>query len=269
MDLDVGQLAEVGDGIQDHIGLALLHPVNLMLHQTEPGAAVHKSRAEDRHVMLVRQLDEAVVLLAMLGQVLAHLADEGAAGIGLGLQLVGDLVDREVAVLQLLLVDVGIVDTVDVEAAQRIVVGHFQRLVVLVAKAFEEIHVDDGGASGDHAIDHVAADQFRIQVHAPARAGGPGDDQENGAILVGQHLVVDVGGARQIAAGEAHLAHAVDDRTGIEAGDVDMLDHGGQQLCLAVAVYGVSHSLISCNPRYRHLIRQSAYWGRATQGRAR
>jgi hypothetical protein len=40
-----------------------------------------------------------------------------------------------------------------------------------------------------------------------------------------QHLVVDVGGAREIAAGEAHLAHAIDDRARVEALDVDMLDN--------------------------------------------
>jgi hypothetical protein len=134
-----------------------------------------------------------------------------------------------------------------------------------VAQPLEEIHVDDGGTGGDHAIDHVAADQLGVQVHAPARAGAARDDQEDGAILVGQHLVVDVGGARQIAAGEAHLAHAVDDWTGIEAGDVDMFDHGGQQLCLAVAVdRRVSHSIISCIPGNRPWTR-----GFPAEGRAR
>src|SRR3712207_8575304 len=57
--------------------------------------------AEDRHVMLVGELDQAVVLLAIArGEPLAHLADEGARGIGARLQTVGDLADREVAILQ-------------------------------------------------------------------------------------------------------------------------------------------------------------------------
>ena len=57
-----------------------------------------------------------------VGQPLAHLVDELARGIGARLQRVGDLVDRVVAVLQLFLVDVGVVDAVDVEGAQVVVV---------------------------------------------------------------------------------------------------------------------------------------------------
>jgi hypothetical protein len=66
----------------------------------------------------------------------------------------------------------------------------------------------------------------------------PGDDEEDRAIPVGQHPVVDVGGAAEVAAGEAHLLHRVDDRPRVEAGDVDMLDHCGEQFRLAIVVAG-------------------------------
>ena len=142
--------------------------------------------------MLVGELDEAVVLLAIaLGEPFAHLADEGAGRIGLRLEAVGDLADRVVAVLQLLFVDIGIVDAVDVERAQRVIVRNFKRLIMLVAKRFEEIHVDDGGAGGDDRVDHVGAHQLGIKVHAAARRGRTGDDEDDRAVLVLEHLVVD------------------------------------------------------------------------------
>ncbi len=236
LDLDVGQFAEIGNCIEHHVGLAGLGTVNLMLDQAETGAAVHEGRAEDRHIMFISQLDQAVILLAMLGQIFAHLADEGAAAVGAGRQAVGDFVDGVVAILQRFFVDIGVVDAIDQQRAQRIVIRHFQGLIMFVAQAFEEIHVHDGGAGGDNAVDHVAAQQFGIEIHATASAGRAGDDQEDRAIGIGQHLVVDAGGAGEITRSEAHLGHALDDRAGIKAGDVDMLDNGRQQLGLALAV---------------------------------
>ena len=208
-----------------------------MLDQAEAGRAVDEGRAEDRHVMLVGELDEAVLLLGVaLAQPLAHLADERAARVGLRLQAVGDLADRVVAILQLLLVDIGVVDAVDVERAQRIIVRDFIGLVVLVAKRFEEIHVDDGGAGGDDRIDHVGAHQLGIEVHAAAGRGRAGDHQDHRAVLVLEHRVVDVGGAAEVAAGEAHLAHRVDDRARVELGDVDMLDRVDSSSALRVSL---------------------------------
>ena len=178
--------------------------------------------------MFIRQLDEAVVLLAVFDQILAHLADEGAAGIGLGLEAVGDFEDSVVAILQLLFIDIGVVDAVNEQRAQRVIIGHFQRLIMLVAKAFEEIHVDNAGAGGDDAVDHVVAQQFGVKVHAAAGAGRTGNHEEDGAIGVSQHLVVDAGGTGEITRGEAHVGHAVDDRARVEASDVDMFDNLGQ-----------------------------------------
>ena len=132
--------------------------------------------------MLVGELDEAVVLLAVVGQILAHLADEFAARIGARLERLGDLEDRVVDVLELLLVDVRVVDPVDQQRAQRVVVGHFERLIMLVAEPFEEIHVDDRRAGRDHAVDHVVAQQLGIQVHAAAGRGRAGDHQEDRAV---------------------------------------------------------------------------------------
>src|SRR3546814_3823833 len=83
------------------------------------------------------------------------------------------------------------------------------------------------------SVDHVGAQQLGIEIHASTRRGAARDDEEDRAILVGEHLVVDARRAREVAAGEAHLAHRVDDRARVEAGDVDMFDGRRQQLGLA------------------------------------
>src|SRR3546814_19729743 len=87
--------------------------------------------------MLIGELDEAVVLLAVFGEIAAHFADECARRIGLGLERVGDRADRAVAILKLLFVDIGIVDAVDIERTKNIIVRNFKRLIVFVSKAFE------------------------------------------------------------------------------------------------------------------------------------
>src|SRR3546814_9833563 len=71
-------LAEIGDRIERHVVTAALHRIDLMLHQPETGRAVGERGAEDRHVMLIGELDEAVFLLAVLHQPFAHFADERA-----------------------------------------------------------------------------------------------------------------------------------------------------------------------------------------------
>ena len=203
--------------------------------------------------MFVGKLDEAVVLLAVLDKVLAHLADERAARIGARFQRFGDLEDRVVDVLQLLFVNVRIVDPVDQQRAERVIVRHFQRLIMLVAKTFEEIHVDDRRTGRDDAVDHVGTQQLGIKVHAPAGAGRTRNDEKDRAIRILKHLVVDASRSRQVARGEAHLAHLVDDRPCVETGDVDMLDLRRQKLGLALGVdLGGSHFISpNSSPRRR------------------
>ena len=117
-------------------------------------------------------------------------------------------------------------------------------LVVLETQGLEEIHVDDRGASGDHAVDQAELQHVAVDVHAAAGAGGAGQRQPGRAALVFERHGQDVGGARGVAAGEAHLPHRVDDRPGVVLVDAHMLDGGREQLGLAVGVLNVSvHSL--------------------------
>src|SRR3546814_8886610 len=73
--------SEVRDGIECHVMAAALHRIDLMLDEAEARRAVGEGGAEDRHVMLIGELHEAVFLLAVLRQPLAHFADERARGI--------------------------------------------------------------------------------------------------------------------------------------------------------------------------------------------
>jgi hypothetical protein len=187
--------------------------------------------------MLVSELDQASFLLGVaLAQPLAHVLDELAAAVGTRLQAVGDLADREIGLLQFLFIDIGVVNPVDVERAKRIIVRDFIGLIVFVAKRFEEIHVDDRGSGGDDRVHHIVAHEVRIEVHAAARRGRAGNDEDDRAVLVLKHHVVDVRGSAKVARCEAHLPHRVDDRAGVETLDVDMLDGAGEKLRLAGVV---------------------------------
>jgi len=234
-DLHVGQLSEVGDRVDGHVRPPRLDPFRLVLHQPEAGRGVGKGGAEDRRVLFERGLDQRARLLGVpVREPAAHLADEGARRVGPGRKRVGDLFDRLVAGLQLLLVDVGVVDAVDVEGAQDAVVDIGRRLVVLEAKRLEEVHVDDGGACGDHDVGHAGRDHVAVDMHAAAGAGRAGEREPGRAGGILDRHRKDVGGAGGVARGEAHAAHGVDHRSRIVGGDVDVLDRLGQELGLGV-----------------------------------
>jgi hypothetical protein len=241
-DLDVGQLAEVGDRVQHHVGLALGHALLLVLDQAETGRGVDEGRAEDRRAFFIGGLDQRAGLLGVaFRQPLAHFPDELARGIAARLQAAGDLIDGVVAGLQFFFVDVGVVDAVDVVRAQDVVVHLAGGLIVLEAQGFEEVHVDDRGAGGDHGVDHAELHHVAVDVHAAAGRGRTGQDQPRRAGLVFQGHVEDVGRAGGVARGERHLAHGIDDRARVEAGDVDVLDGRGQELRLGVGTNRCVH----------------------------
>src|SRR3546814_16763513 len=110
-----------------------------MFDEPEARRRVDEGRAEDRHVMLIGELDEAVVILAVFGEIAANFADECARRIGLGLERVGDRADRAVAILKLLFVDLGIVDSDDKERTTNNVDSNSKPLIGLVTQACEVI----------------------------------------------------------------------------------------------------------------------------------
>ena len=242
--LDLGELEEVGHAVDADIGLAGLFAEPLVLADTEAGAAVAEGGAEDGHATLVAGLDEALFLHAMtVGEPFAYLVEELAAGVRTALEGVGDITGSLVASLQFLLVDEGIINTVDVELAE-LGVGDDVLLgadVVLVAEGLEEVHVDDAGASADDGVDHLVAHHVDVHLHATGGGGGTGDGEDVGAVLLGDHLAEDVGGAGGVAAGETHVTHGIDKLGAVVLLDVNVLDGFFQEVFLFHCIMSLLH----------------------------
>ncbi len=206
--------------------------------QAEAGRAVREGRAEDRHVLLIGSEHDGVASagcwrLAVLCEVGAHLADELTRAVGAGLERVGDLVGGLVAEAQLFLVDEGVVDAVDHQFAK---IGVFVAVLVLIAgdvvveaEGLEEVLIDDVGAGRDDGVDHVVAhevDDDLLQAGGDERAGEAEDDA---AVGVAEHHLVDGGGAGGVARAEGHRLHGVDQRDNVVLLDVDVLDGLGEE----------------------------------------
>ena len=233
--LDLGQLAEVGDGIQRHIGFASLGPLHLMLNEAKACRAIGKGRTEDRRIFLKCGLDEGVRLLGIARrQPLAHLIDEFAGRIGARLEALGNFENGVVAGLEFFFVNIGVVDAVNIVGAQLAIIHRALGLIVFEPQRFKEVHVDDRGAGGDHHIDHAKPDHVAIDMHAAARRGRARQGQPRGAVLVLDGHGEDVRRPGRVAAGKAHLAHGIDNGSGVIGRNVDMLDCIGQQFGLPI-----------------------------------
>lgn len=219
LDLDFRELPKILHRVDGEVRLGMLH---LVENEAEAGAAVREGRAEDRDVMLEGRLDEGLLLDAVPGQVAPHLPDEFPRGIGAGGKAVGDLLDRFVAGLKVILVDKGVVNPVDVQFPEDLVVRERRPLVVPETEGLEKIHIHDRRPRGDDGVDHAVLHHLDVDLHAAGGAGAPRDGQDDTAFLFGKHSVIDVGGARQITGGEGHPLHRLNDRRGVERGDVDV-----------------------------------------------
>ena len=127
--------------------------------------------------------------------------------------------------LQLFLINIGIVDPVNINAAQPAVVNERSSLVVLVSQGFKEVHIYDRGPCGYYAIDHIEPYHVHVNLHTASRAGTSGHCQPVGTILVFDHHLQDVGGTCRIPGRKGHVAHRVYDVERIDLCDVNVFDH--------------------------------------------
>ena len=148
------------------------------------------------------------------------------------LELVAQLRHRLVADAQLVLVDVGVVDAVDGLLAQPLVVDERRADVVAEAEAFEEVLVDDVRAGRDDGVDHVVLDHLQQHLLQAGADQRPGEAQDDAALGVVQHALVDLRGARRVACLERHLLHGVDERNRVEGVEAEVLDLLLQQVFL-------------------------------------
>jgi hypothetical protein len=140
------------------------------------------------------------------------------------LERVGDGADRVVADAELVLVDEGVVDAVDHQLAQGAVGGGGVADVVAEAQRLEEVLVHDVRAGGDDRVDGVRADELEDRALLAGADQAAREREDDGAVLVGDHLVGDLGGAGEVARLEGGLAHHLDERDDVHAGDVEVLD---------------------------------------------
>jgi len=139
-----------------------------------------------------------------------------------GGQAVGDRLDRFVAGLKVILVDKGVVDPVDVELPENLVVHKGRPLVVLETEGLEKIHIHNRRPRGDDGVDHIVLHHLHVDLHAAPGAGAPARVRMTPHFFFGKHPVIDVGGVGQIAGGEGHPLHSLDDRRRVERSDVNM-----------------------------------------------
>src|SRR6185437_5716112 len=231
LDLDLRQLVEVLAGINGAMRLALarMH----VRHDAEAERAVRERRAEDRHVLLVAGEHDRVWLAgcgraSVLLQVASHLADELARAVRSGLHRVDDLLGGLVADAELFLVDERVVDAVDHQLAE---IGIARAVLVLVAgdvvaeaEGLEEVLVDDVRSGRDDGIDHVVAYQVDDDLLQAGRDERAGEAEDDAALGVAEHHVIDVGRTRKIARAVGHRSHRVHQRHNVVLGDIDVLN---------------------------------------------
>ena len=199
-----------------------------MRHEAETGGAIAERRAEDGNVLLVGFEDDAVGRLALLFEIGAHFADDLARAVRLGFQVIDDLLHRVIAYPKLILVDQGVVNPVDHHFVQHAIVHTglevFIRDVVAEAETLEEILIDDVGAGGDDRINHPVPHHVGEDFLQPGAVERSGQTENDAAILVAEHPVVNLRGPVEIACAVSHVLHRIDHGDRIVLGDIDMLD---------------------------------------------
>ena len=232
LDLDVGEFAEVTDGIDGEMAFRV---AVLMKDQPKTGAGIGEGRAKHRHAVLVRRLHQRVRLAGLAGgKIGPHGLNELARRMRPGRETVGNFANDRVAGLKVFFVNVGVIDPIDEVASQIPVINIRRALEMTKPQGLEKIHVNDAGAGGDNSVNHVVFDQVGIDLHTSSRRCGAGQGQDDRTGLITKHGVVYFRRSRQIARGERHFRHAVDNRAGIDGRHVHVLDRRAQQFCLFV-----------------------------------
>jgi hypothetical protein len=135
-----------------------------------------------------------------------------------------------VAVLQLFFINVSIINAVDIIIAQVFIIDEWAALVMLEPQRLEEIHINYRRSGRNDRIDHVVFHKVGVKLHAAACGCRARQRQEDRAFFISEHHIVNFCGLGQVARGERHIGHLVDDRARVERGDVDMLHLLGKHL---------------------------------------
>src|SRR5436853_3615666 len=117
----------------------------------------------------------------------------------------GDPATGRIANPELIFIDVGVVNTIDGQPAQDFIVHEYVAFVMLESKGFEKILIDDDSAGGNDGVDHVIANEVDHDLFQTGGNEGPGEAENNGALIIAQHCIINLRGPAEIAGGKRHL----------------------------------------------------------------
>src|SRR5947207_203316 len=113
----------------------------------------------------------------------AHLPNELPGRMGSRRQSISNLATGRVTDSQLILVNIGIVYPVNGETTENIVAHEDIAFVVLEAERFEEILINNNGASRHNCIHHVVADEVDYYIFQASRKEGTGQAENDRTVF--------------------------------------------------------------------------------------
>ncbi|OPY10065.1 MAG: hypothetical protein A4E66_01648 [Syntrophus sp. PtaB.Bin001] len=167
----------------------------------------------------------------MGGKITPHLPDEFPGRIWSRGKAVGNFSYGAIADLQFLLIDIGIVDSVNVQTPQFLIVHMRTTLIVTESQGFEEIHVHNRRPGGYNDINHIVTNQVRIDLHAARCTRASRNREDYGTVGIGKHLIVYFRGHGKIPRRKRHAPHGLYDLHCIDCREINMF-HGSVQIIL-------------------------------------
>ena len=246
-ELDPGELEKVPPRVQRHRFAPLARGCGLVQHDAEPGGGVAEGGHEDWNPLPVRREHHGFRLGEAHIEEATHFGQDLAGRIRARRKPIEDAAHRPVADAQFPLIDIRVVDAVDGQLAQTFVrhhrmLGRAGSHVVPEPQGLEEVLIHHVGARRHHHVHHAGVDQCHQRLLEAGRHERSRQREDDGALPVGEHLRADVRRARQVAGLDGRAPKLLDDRTGVERTDVDVLHRPAKK----VASGRIAHAASLC-----------------------
>ena len=238
-DDEVGRL----DDVADHVDPPAARVGVAGLGQPHADRRIRYRRTEQRHPGAVRRGEDAVAA-RLVPEAAAEPVEVLAGGVRPRFEIARETGDPVVVVDELVLIDVGIVHTIDAHGLERAVVGPRRADEVLPAARLVQVVVQVG-PRGDDAVDGAVVDQPGDgEPQAPGRQG-PGDAQEDQHV-VAQHPLPDPARRGEVAPLERDPLHPPQQLVGRGVRrDLEGLDRHAEEARLAGRGGRVGHQSAS------------------------
>ena len=140
LDFDSGQFTKILHRINRNMPLRI---VPLMVDQSEPGRAVRKSRAENRHAFLVSFIHNGVFIVVVCLDIFSHFNNKFSRRVYAGLHGIGDGSRCIVTDPKIILIYVGIVNAIDMQLPERGIIDKRSALVMTESKCFKKVLINN------------------------------------------------------------------------------------------------------------------------------